>query len=45
VEGGADNVNQCFLEAARFGSTELVRFLLEVIYVLINLDVGVNQCV
>ncbi|GER34201.1 ankyrin repeat family protein [Striga asiatica] len=24
VEGGADNVNQCFLEASRFGSTELV---------------------
>jgi hypothetical protein len=32
VEGGADNVNQCFLEAARFGSTELVRILLEVIW-------------
>ncbi|XP_066327684.1 ankyrin repeat protein SKIP35-like [Miscanthus floridulus] len=32
VEGGADNVNQCFLEAARFGSTELVRILLEVAY-------------
>jgi len=45
VEGGADNVNQCFLEAARFGSTELVHILLEVIYILINLDVGVNQCV
>lgn len=30
VEGGADNVNQCFLEAARFGSTELVRILLQV---------------
>eukprot|EP00252_Welwitschia_mirabilis_P022823 TRINITY_DN6283_c0_g1_i2.p1 TRINITY_DN6283_c0_g1~~TRINITY_DN6283_c0_g1_i2.p1 ORF type:complete len:347 (+),score=58.43 TRINITY_DN6283_c0_g1_i2:1225-2265(+) len=29
VEGGADNVNQCFLEAARFGSTELVRILLQ----------------
>ncbi|RLM70081.1 ankyrin repeat protein SKIP35-like isoform X1 [Panicum miliaceum] len=28
VEGGADNVNQCFLEAARYGSTELVRILL-----------------
>ncbi|XP_073311979.1 ankyrin repeat protein SKIP35-like [Primulina huaijiensis] len=28
VEGGADNVNQCFLEASRFGSTELVRILL-----------------
>ncbi|KAK9664937.1 hypothetical protein RND81_14G078500 [Saponaria officinalis] len=27
VEGGADNVNQCFLEASRFGSTELVRIL------------------
>ena len=31
VEGGADNVNQCFLEASRFGSTELVRVLLQVI--------------
>lgn len=30
VEGGADNVNQCFLEAARFGSTELVRILLHI---------------
>ena len=30
VEGGADNVNQCFLEASRFGSTELVRVLLQV---------------
>lgn len=30
VEGGADNVNQCFLEASRFGSTELVRMLLQV---------------
>lgn len=30
VEGGADNVNQCFLEASRFGSTELVRILLQV---------------
>lgn len=30
VEGGADNVNQCFLEAARFGSTELVRILMQV---------------
>lgn len=30
VEWGADNVNQCFLEAARFGSTELVRILLQV---------------
>ncbi|PPS10117.1 hypothetical protein GOBAR_AA10531 [Gossypium barbadense] len=29
VEGGADNVNQCFLEASRFGSTELVRILLQ----------------
>ncbi|KAE9450439.1 hypothetical protein C3L33_17659, partial [Rhododendron williamsianum] len=26
VEGGADNVNQCFLEASRFGSTELVAY-------------------
>jgi hypothetical protein len=33
VEGGADNVNQCFLEASRFGSTELVRILLQVILV------------
>jgi hypothetical protein len=33
VEGGADNVNTCFLEAARFGSTDLVRILLEVISV------------
>lgn len=32
VEGGADNVNQCFLEASRFGSTELVRILLQVIH-------------
>lgn len=41
VEGGADNVNQCFLEAARFGSTELVRILLEVISVaLIDLKIG-----
>lgn len=32
VEGGADNVNQCFLEASRFGSTELVRVLLQVIF-------------
>ncbi|KAK6138597.1 hypothetical protein DH2020_027650 [Rehmannia glutinosa] len=30
VEGGADNVNQCFLEASRFGSTELVRILLQI---------------
>lgn len=30
VEGGADNMNQCFLEAARFGSTELVRILMQV---------------
>ncbi|KAL5212143.1 hypothetical protein ABZP36_022990 [Zizania latifolia] len=30
VEGGADNVNQCFLEAARFGSTELVHILLKI---------------
>eukprot|EP01018_Ginkgo_biloba_P022605 Gb_35106 [translate_table: standard] len=30
VEGGADNVNQCFLEAALFGSTELVRILLQI---------------
>ncbi|KAL3621591.1 Ankyrin repeat protein skip35 [Castilleja foliolosa] len=30
VERGADNVNQCFLEASRFGSTELVRILLQI---------------
>ncbi|KAI5057541.1 hypothetical protein GOP47_0027556 [Adiantum capillus-veneris] len=30
VERGADNVNQCFLEAARFGSTELVRILMQI---------------
>ncbi|KAJ8770622.1 hypothetical protein K2173_021269 [Erythroxylum novogranatense] len=30
VEGGADNVNQCFVEASRFGSTELVRILLKI---------------
>lgn len=30
VEGGADNVNQCLLEASRFGSTELVRILLQI---------------
>lgn len=30
VEGGADNVNHCFLEASRFGSTGLVRILLQV---------------
>ncbi|XP_020703732.1 ankyrin repeat protein SKIP35 [Dendrobium catenatum] len=30
VEGGADNVNLCFLEASRFGSTELVRILLQI---------------
>ncbi|KAG6406149.1 hypothetical protein SASPL_133748 [Salvia splendens] len=30
IEGGADNVNQCFLEASRFGSTELVRILLQI---------------
>lgn len=30
VEGGADNVNQCFLEASRFGSSELVRVLLHI---------------
>ncbi|MCO5573185.1 hypothetical protein L7F22_026952 [Adiantum nelumboides] len=30
VEHGADNLNQCFLEAARFGSTELVRILMQI---------------
>ncbi|GMP78915.1 hypothetical protein CsSME_00034672 [Camellia sinensis var. sinensis] len=36
VEGGADNVNQCFLEASRFGSTELVRILLQVMVVIFS---------
>lgn len=31
VEGVTDNVNQCFLEAARYESIELVRILLQVI--------------
>lgn len=44
VEGGADNVNQCFLEASRFGSTELVRILLKVIAI-VDLNMGVNCCV
>ncbi|KAI8537306.1 hypothetical protein RHMOL_Rhmol09G0013300 [Rhododendron molle] len=30
VEGGADNVNQCFLEASRFGCTELVHILMQI---------------
>ncbi|KAI3897078.1 hypothetical protein MKX03_009681, partial [Papaver bracteatum] len=30
VEGGTDNVNQCFLEASHYGSTELVRILLQI---------------
>ncbi|KAL6899750.1 hypothetical protein ACP4OV_006408 [Aristida adscensionis] len=30
MEGGAENLNQCFLEAARFGGTGLVRILLEI---------------
>uniref|UniRef100_N1QV12 Ankyrin repeat protein SKIP35 n=1 Tax=Aegilops tauschii TaxID=37682 RepID=N1QV12_AEGTA len=30
VEGGADNVSQYFLEAARYGSTEPVRILLQI---------------
>lgn len=34
VDGGADNVNQCFLEASRFGSTELVRILLQVCFLI-----------
>lgn len=41
VEGGADNVNQCFLEASRFGSTELVRVLLQIAQ-RNNLDVDVD---
>lgn len=41
VEGGADNVNQCFLEASRFGSTELVRILLQVNPILLC---GCLQC-
>lgn len=38
VEGGADNVNQCFLEASRFGSTELVRILLQVCIISLEWD-------
>lgn len=30
VEGGAENVNECLIKAARFGSTELVSILLQV---------------
>ncbi|CAL9184289.1 unnamed protein product [Musa hybrid cultivar] len=41
VEGGADNVNQCFLEASRFGSTELVRILLQIAQ-MNSLDVDVE---
>uniref|UniRef100_A0A6M2FAS1 Ankyrin repeat protein SKIP35 n=1 Tax=Populus davidiana TaxID=266767 RepID=A0A6M2FAS1_9ROSI len=41
VEGGADNVNQCFLEASRFGSTELVRILLQIAH-RNSLDVDVD---
>ena len=41
IEGGADNVNQCFLEASRFGSTELVRVLLQISQ-RNNLDVDVD---
>ncbi|MED6122984.1 Ankyrin repeat protein skip35 [Stylosanthes scabra] len=41
VDGGADNVNQCFLEASRFGSTELVRILLQIAQ-RNNLDVDVD---
>lgn len=40
VEGGADNVNQCFLEASRFGSTELVRILLQVAYLIMEFLCG-----
>lgn len=32
VEGGANNVNQSFLEATQFGSTELVRIFLQASY-------------
>ncbi|KAJ6741382.1 ANKYRIN REPEAT PROTEIN SKIP35 [Salix purpurea] len=38
---GADNVNQCFLEASRFGSTELVRILLQIAH-WNSLDVDVD---
>ncbi|MED6205693.1 Ankyrin repeat protein skip35 [Stylosanthes scabra] len=41
VDGGADNVNQCFLEASQFGSTELVRILLQIAQ-RNNLDVDVD---
>jgi hypothetical protein len=40
VEGGADNVNQCFLEASQFGSTELVRILLQVcVFLTVSLSI------
>ena len=42
VEGGADNVNQCFLEASRFGSTELVRILLQVMLVICSFFKGIT---
>ena len=37
ADRGADNVNQCVLEAARFGSTEVVRMLLQVSGILSSL--------
>jgi len=45
VERGADNVNQCFLEAARFGSTELVRIFLQVSHTLHLMCFFVKQSV
>ncbi|KAH0469476.1 hypothetical protein IEQ34_001034 [Dendrobium chrysotoxum] len=41
VEGGADNINQCLLEASRFGSTELVQILLQIAE-RNNLDVDID---
>lgn len=34
LEGGANNVNLCFLEASGFGSTELVLVLMQVTKIL-----------
>ncbi|KAE8803102.1 ankyrin repeat protein SKIP35-like [Hordeum vulgare] len=42
LEGGAHNVNQCFLEAARYGSTELVRILLQLIPLLEQMNYTLN---
>uniref|UniRef100_A0A8I6XJQ9 Uncharacterized protein n=1 Tax=Hordeum vulgare subsp. vulgare TaxID=112509 RepID=A0A8I6XJQ9_HORVV len=42
LESGAHNVNQCFLEAARYGSTELVRILLQLIPLLEQMNYTLN---